>query len=73
MNNTERTLEHLKTFGSITSMDAFAFMGNTRLADTIYRLRKKGYDIESVDETSVNRYGDKVTYARYKLREEDDK
>lgn len=42
-----RTLNYLKEFGSITSLEAIRDLGNTRLADTIFRLRKDGYVIES--------------------------
>ena len=42
-----RTLNYLKEFGSITSLEAIRDLGNTRLADTIFRLRKDGDVIES--------------------------
>ena len=63
----DRVLRHLRDFGSITSLEAFADYGITRLAAYIYLLRAEGYDIESVNECSENRYGDPVYYARYTL------
>lgn len=64
--NADRVLNYIKEFGSITSLDAFRDLGNTRLSASIFILRKE-YDIKSVNETTKNRYGDKVTYARYYL------
>ena len=42
-----RTLDYLHEFGSITTLDAFRDLGNTRLSSTIFLLRKKGHKIES--------------------------
>ena len=63
----QRIYDHLKEFGSITSWEAIKEYGNTRLSDSIYKLRKKGYDICNEKESSTNRYGEKVDYVRYKL------
>ena len=62
-----RIYEHLKEYGSITSWEAIKEYGCTRLSDDIFHLRKKGYDIESIPESSVNRYGEKISFVRYKL------
>lgn len=68
----ERVLEYLEDFGSITSLDAFRDLGNTRLSATIWLLRHEdGYDIDAITESSKNRYGDKVSYFRYYLRGSD--
>lgn len=66
----ERTLEYINRFGSITSLDAFRDLGNTRLSATIFNLRKDGYNIKSKSESSKNRFGEKTTYFRYYLEEE---
>lgn len=63
----ERVLQYMEDFGSITSMDAFKDLGVTRLSASIFILREKGYNIKSVPESSKNRYGDKVHYVRYEL------
>jgi hypothetical protein len=47
-----RTLEYLHEFGSITTLDAFRDLGNSRLSSTIHLLRKKGHNIVS-DTTDV--------------------
>ena len=64
----DRVLEYIRDFGSITSLDAFRDLGVTRLSASIWLLRHQdGLNILSKNETSKNRYGDKVTYARYYL------
>lgn len=65
---TDRVLDYMKTFGSITSLDAFKDLGVTRLSASIFNLRNKGYNIVSIDEKAKNRYGDVVHYSRYELR-----
>lgn len=65
----DRVLTHLKNVGSITSLEAIQKYGLTRLSAIIYNLRKDGYIITSKNETSKNRYGRKVTYSRYYLKE----
>ena len=62
-----RIYDHLVEFGSITSWEAIKEYGCTRLSDVIYHLRKKGYNIVNEQESSVNRYGEKVSYVRYVL------
>ena len=42
-----RTIDYLSQFGSITTLDAFRDLGNSRLSSTIFLLRKKGYNIVS--------------------------
>lgn len=50
-------LEYLKKYGKITSNDAFYDLHITRLADVIYKLRRKGYEIESITEMVNTDYG----------------
>lgn len=64
----DEILDHLMCDGSITSIEAIMDYGATRLADIIYKLRKDGWAIDSVDETGVNRYNRPVRYTRYVLR-----
>ena len=47
-----RTLDYLHEFGSITTLDGFRDLGNSRLSATIFTLRKKGHNIVS-DYTDV--------------------
>lgn len=68
-NKETRLMKYLSEVGSITSMDAIKELGDTRLAATVFLLRKKGIDIISTNETNVNRWGERVTYTRYILQE----
>jgi hypothetical protein len=63
----ERVLKYMLDFGSITYKEAFSDLGVARLAAVICDLRKDGYRIITKPEQSLNRYGDKVAYARYSL------
>lgn len=61
-------LKRLKDWGKISSFEAFLQYGITRLSAVIHRLRKEGYNIESVYKTTFNRLGNSVTYAIYTLK-----
>ena len=65
MTHGQRVLKYLDDFGSITTLDAFNDLGNTRLAVTIHNLRKQGYNIRSTTEKRKNRYGEDTHYSRY--------
>lgn len=67
MTQHERVLRHLADYGSITSAEAFAEYGNSRLAASVFKLRGKGYPITSEWETARNRYDEPVRYVRYRL------
>lgn len=67
MNRSERVLEYMKEFGSISPLEAFRDLGYTRLSAAIFELKRNGYKIKTVLETGVNRYGQAVHYARYSL------
>lgn len=66
----DRVLAYIKTFGSITSLEAFRDLGVTRLSARIYELRARNIKIESTSITSKNRYGENCTYSKYFLRKE---
>lgn len=66
----ERVLEYIKKFGSITTLEAFRDLGVTRLSARIFELRARGFDIDSTNVTSKNRYGETCTYAKYFLKGE---
>jgi hypothetical protein len=65
----DRVLQYLKENKSITSLEAIKEFGATRLSAIIYNLRKE-HKITTQYETSKNRYGDSVNYARYILEGE---
>lgn len=67
MNQTERILRHLQTFGAITSLDAIQDYGILRLASRISDLRKEGLPIRREMVSGRNRYGEATSFARYSL------
>lgn len=69
MNGETRVLDYMKAHGSITSWEAITEYGMTRLSAVILRLRNKGYNIVTSNETKKNRFGETCTYARYSLEE----
>lgn len=65
----DRVLDHIKTFGKITSLEAFAQYGITRLSAAIWRLRhEKGLEIADAYVERVDRYGDVVRFKAYYLK-----
>lgn len=66
----EKVLEYMRTFGSITQLDALKDIGCMRLASRISDLRCQGYSIGRRIKTSKNRYGDSVSFAEYYLEED---
>ena len=69
MTQCDRILRHLEDAGSITQAEAMSEYGIMRLAARIADLRGSGTEIRRKMETSKNRYGEAVTYARYFLEE----
>lgn len=67
MTQQDRVLSYINEFGSISSLEAFADLGVTRLSAVIFRLKRKGHSIDTKTESSNNRWGEKVYYARYSL------
>lgn len=64
----ERILNYIRDFGSITTFEAFTELGCTRLSEYIRQLRLE-YNIEDTWINSINRYGEKVQYKKYWLKE----
>lgn len=65
-NQKQEVLRHIKRYGSITSMEAFEKYGITRLSAIIYILRRE-YEIVTIMRTSINRYGNEVNFAEYRM------
>ena len=70
MTQCERILRHLQDHGQITTMDAFADYGITRLSGRIFDLRKAGHNITSTTTEGKNRYGETVYFTTYRLEGE---
>lgn len=69
INKTSLVLNHLKTYGSITSMEAFERYRATRLSAIIFQLRKRGLNIDTVLVPHTDMYGTNTRFARYVWRE----
>ena len=67
----DRVLEHLEKYKTITSWEAIQNYGITRLSEYIRQLRLDGYMIASNWTVTLNRYGDKVRYVIYELKEKE--
>lgn len=65
MTQLEQVLEHLEMFGSITPREADQCYAITRLADVVYKLKKRGVRIKTVTEHGKNRFGRPVCWAKY--------
>ena len=68
MTQNEGILNYLKShIDGITPQDALSEFGCMRLSGRIHDLRADGNNIITQNETKRNRFGKKVTYARYIL------
>ena len=69
MKQTERILQYMRDFGSITQLEAIRDISCMRLGARIFDLKREGYAIKKEMETSKNQYGEDTSYARYRLVE----
>lgn len=67
MTQTDRVLDYLKQFGSITAMEALRDLGIMHLSSRITELRQKGYAVNREMIEVKNRWGEKTFVARYKM------
>lgn len=70
MTQCERVLQYMEKYGSINPMQAMEDLCCMRLASRISDLRHDGNKISRRMVAGVNRYGEKVTYAEYRLENE---
>jgi hypothetical protein len=69
----ERVLKYIKCFGGITRVEALMDIGVANLPAVIDDLRHKhGKHIITEEVKGTNRYGQSITYARYKFDESED-
>jgi len=66
----ERILKYMQDFGSVNPMQAMADLGVMRLAARISDLREQGHTISRQMVAGKNRYGEAVSFAEYRLEEE---
>lgn len=62
----DRIEQYMIDNGSITTWECFEELGSTRLSEYIRQLRFK-YEIEGIPVTKINRYGEKVTFKKFKI------
>lgn len=65
----ERVMKYMHDFGSISSFEAMRDLGVMRLASRVSDLKSRGVRISDTWETAKNRYGESVSYKRYRLEE----
>lgn len=70
MTQHEQILTYIRTFGSISPMEAFADLGITKLATRVSEMRKEGISFIKEPITTKNRFGRSVIFMRYKLNDE---
>lgn len=68
MKQTERIMDYIRKFGSISSREAFLDLGVTRLSARIADLKDEGVEFTDEWESSKNRFGETVTYKRFSLK-----
>lgn len=66
----EKVLNHMKQYGSITSVEAFKRYYICNLQSAIYSLRRKGYKILAVPYTDENKESVGRKYTIYSLVKE---
>ena len=66
----QRVLDYIDKFGSITQYDALRDLGVMRLASRISELRKKGYDITCEWVGVKNRFGETCLVKSYTMKKE---
>lgn len=61
----QRVFDYMVEFGSITTLQAFVDLGNSRLSATIFRMKKKGVVIGGESVAVKNRYGEPCHIKKY--------
>lgn len=67
MTQCERIIQYIEENGSITQLDALREFGCMRLASRMCDIKRMGYIVKNTMETSKNRYGEPIRYARYSI------
>lgn len=65
---TQRIIDYIAEFGSITQFEALRDLGVMRLASRVSDLKRQGYKVISTTEAVTNRYGEKCYIKRYSIR-----
>lgn len=62
-----RLLAVLLTGRTITPLEAWTELSIMRVADTVFKLRGMGWQIDTIDTDDVNQFGEPTSYASYRL------
>ncbi len=63
----QRVFNYMIEFGSITSLEAFNVLGESRLSARIWELKDKGVNISSRQIKVKNRFGESRSVKEYKI------
>ena len=63
----QRVFDYMMQFGSITSLEAFVDLGETRLSGRIFELKKKGVNVSTQFIEVKNRFGEKRRVKEYRV------
>lgn len=66
----QRIINYIDRFGSITPMEAFTDLGITKLATRISEMRKEGIEFKKERITAKNRFGEEVGFMKYSWPDE---
>lgn len=66
---TDRILQYMRDFGSISQLDALREFSCMRLASRITDLKRQGHRITSETVKGRNKYGEATHYSVYRLAE----
>lgn len=62
-----RLLEYLENNRSINPIMSWQTLGIYRLSDVVFKLRNRGFNIETKRKTVMNKWQEKTSFAEYKL------
>lgn len=65
----ERIMQYIRDFGSITAYQAVVDLGIMQLASRVFEMEEKGVVFDKSRVQKVNRYGEKVSFVEYSLKE----
>lgn len=63
----QRVFDYMLEFGSITSLQAFVDLGESRLSAVIFELKKKGVTISGETKSVKNRFGETRYIKEYRI------
>lgn len=70
MTQEARTLDYFRKHAKgLTALDFWTKLGIYRASDTVYKLRKAGYDIRMERKKVLNKFGEECKVAYYTLEE----